>query len=72
MKTKLIVTMLSGLLGVAGTGFAAAAFGLNVPGPYINGAVSAPGLYLTQAEEDKATGSSGGGVPTGTEMSADC
>jgi hypothetical protein len=72
MKTKLIITMLSGLLGLGGTELAAAAFGANALEPYINEAVSASGLHITQAEKDKVTGSSKGGETTVTETSSDC
>ena len=72
MKIKLIVSLLSSLFGLAGAGFTAAAFGSNVPGPYVNGAASAQGQYLAQSDEDKVTGSSGGGLPTGTETSSGC
>ena len=72
MKTRLIITILSGLLSLAGTELAAAANGHDALEPSINAVVAASGLYFTQADEDKVTGSSKGGSPMGTETSSDC
>ena len=72
MKTTLIITTLFGLLGMAVTGFAAEVIDADALEPSINGAVSASGLYFTQAEEDKVAGSRKGGAATGTETSSDC
>ncbi|MCG6862233.1 MAG: hypothetical protein LJE70_13305 [Chromatiaceae bacterium] len=52
MKTKLIITMLAGIF--TGTGLAAEAVDPYALEPCMNGAVSASGLYATQAEEDTA------------------
>lgn len=56
MKTKPIITILTGLF--ASNGIVAGAMDPYTLEPCINGAVSASGMYATQAEEDTALAAS--------------
>jgi len=60
MKIKLIISMIPGLFGLSGIGFATEAFDPSALEPCINGEVSASGMYQTQAEEDTALAESKG------------